>query len=303
MSPLLLLTTALVWAGATLLLAELRWFARRPLTDRLGPYLPSSLGRRPRVGLLSVASFRELVGPLAHHLGARISRLVGVHDDLDRRLARVHAALDVTAFRVRQIGWSLAAMAAAVVLAVLLAGVVAPAVGVVLVLGAPALAFLVLEQQVTAASERWQRTVRLELPVVAEQLGTLLAAGSSLSAALERVAHRGSGACSRDLARVAARIRQGVAEEQALQEWAELADVEGVDRLVAVLRLNREASDLGRLIATEARAIRRGVHRDLLETIERRGQQVWIPVTVATLLPGAIFLAIPFTQALAGFLG
>jgi tight adherence protein C len=62
--------------------------------------------------------------------------------------------------------------------------------------------------------------------------------------------------------------------------------------------LNREAGDLGRLVSEEARSIRRDVHRELLETVERRGQQVWIPVTVATLVPGVIFLAIPFIEAM-----
>ena len=65
-----------------------------------------------------------------------------------------------------------------------------------------------------------------------------------------------------------------------------------------MLALNREAGDLGRLIAEEARSIRRDVQRELIETIEQRGQQVWIPVTVATLLPGSIFLAVPFIEAL-----
>jgi hypothetical protein len=46
------------------------------------------------------------------------------------------------------------------------------------------------------------------------------------------------------------------------------------------------------------RAIRRDVHRELIKTIERRGQQVWIPVTVAALVPGVIFLAVPFIDAL-----
>ena len=76
-----------------------------------------------------------------------------------------------------------------------------------------------------------------------------------------------------------------------------------LDRLVAVLALNREAGDLGRLIAEEARAIRRDVQRELIETIERRGQQVWIPVTVATLVPGVLFLAVPFIEALRLFSG
>jgi FAD/FMN-containing dehydrogenase len=77
-----------------------------------------------------------------------------------------------------------------------------------------------------------------------------------------------------------------------------LMRVDALDRLTAVLALNREAGDLGRLVSDEARNIRRDAHRQLVETIERRAQTVWIPVTVATLVPGALFLAVPFTDAL-----
>jgi hypothetical protein len=98
--------------------------------------------------------------------------------------------------------------------------------------------------------------------------------------------------------RVTGRIRQGLTEVEALREWATVADVDALRRLVSVLSLNRQAGDLGRLIGDEARSIRRDVHRELVETIERRGQQVWIPVTVAALVPGVIFLAVPFIEAL-----
>lgn len=299
---LLLLTASgmLAWVGLTLLLSELRWFSRRPLTERLAPYVPGGLGARARTGLLSVESFREAVGPVAQLLGAQFSRLFGVSEDLDRRLRRVHAQVDVAGFRVRQIGWSLAGFGIGVLLSVAVSDSVA--VTILFTLGGMLLAFLLLEQQVTSASERWKRSVTLELPVVAEQLAMLLGAGYSLVGALDRVARRGQGAIARDLRRVLARIRQGASEEQALEEWAELVDVVAVERFVSVLALNRQASDLGRLIAEEARSIRRDVQRELIETMERRGQQVWIPVTVATLLPGVIFIAIPFTTALAGFL-
>jgi tight adherence protein C len=93
-------------------------------------------------------------------------------------------------------------------------------------------------------------------------------------------------------------VRQGLTEVEALREWADVADVDALRRLVGVLALNRQAGDLGRLIGDEARAIRRDVHRELIETIERRGQQVWVPVTVAALVPGVIFLAVPFVEAL-----
>lgn len=297
---LVLLAGLLAWVGFTLLLSEVRWFARRPLTARLGPYLPGGMGRASRAGLLSVESFREAVGPLARSLGSQFSRLFGVAEDLDRRLERAHATLDVTEFRVRQIGWALAGLGIGAGLSVVVRSGVA--LGLVFTLGGMLLAFLVLEQQVTLASDRWKRSLHLELPVVAEQIGMLLGAGYSLVAALDRVSRRGQGACARDLRRVLSRIRQGVDDRDALREWAQLADVDAVERFVSVLALNREATDLGRLIATEARGIRRDVQRELVETLEKRGQQVWVPVTVATLVPGVIFIAIPFSRALDGFL-
>ncbi len=301
MSAWLVAAGVLLWIGVTLLLAELRWFSRRQLAVRIGPYLPGGMGQRTRAGLLSVESFREAVGPLARALGSRFSRLFGVSEDLDRRLRRVHADLDVTEFRVRQIGWALGGLGAGTLLAVALTP--PPAITVLLTLGGMLLAFLLLEQQVTAASDRWKRSVHLELPIVAEQIGMLLAAGYSLIGALDRVAHRGQGAVATDLRGVLARVRQGVDETAALREWSDVADVDAVERFVSVLALNREASDLGRLIGAEARAMRQEVHRELVETLERRGQQVWIPVTVATLVPGVIFIAIPFYAALAGFIG
>jgi tight adherence protein C len=290
-----------LWAGATLLLSHLRWFARPPLAERLQRYAPQGAGAGTRPGVLSMESFRDAVGPLAREVGGRVSALLGVHEDAALRLARIHAPMDATAFRVRQVGWSFAAFGAGA-LAVAAARAPLP-VAAVLVLGGPVLAYLVLEQQLGAASRRWQRRVFLELPVVAEQLAMLLSAGYSLSAALNRVAGRGRGACAQDLARVCARVRQGLSEAEALREWAVTVRVPAVDRLVPVLALNREASDLGRLLSAEARVIRSDVHRELVQHAERRNQQVWVPVTVATLLPGMLFLAIPFIEALRLFAG
>ncbi len=297
---LLASSTLATWVGLTLLLSELRWFARRPLAERLGPYLPGGMARPGRVGILSVASFRDAVGPVARSVGEAFSRLTGATEELDRRLRRIHAPLDATAFRVRQIGWAFGGLVFGGLLSVIwsppaLLRTLPPVGGLLL-------ASLLVEQQVVLASQRWKRSLHLELPVVAEQLGMLLAAGYSLVSALDRVASRGRGVSAEDLRVVLSRIRHGVPEHEALREWGDVAQVEAVDRLVAVLALHREASDLSRLIATEARAMRRDLHRELLETLERRGQQVWIPVTVATLLPGVIFIAIPFRAALSGFL-
>jgi len=297
----LVVPAVLVWIGATLILSEVRWFARRPLAERLRPYVAGSWQRPSRTGLLSVESFRDVVAPLAQQVGERLSRLFGVHEDLATRLERIHSPLDATAFRVRQLGWAVVSFGAAALVS-LAVGVPAQ-VGLLLIVGAPLLAFLALEQRVANASARWQRHLFLELPVVSEQIGMLLSAGYSLGAALDRTARRSRGMCGQDLARVCDRVQQGLSTTDALREWAELARVDALDRLVAVLALNREASDLGRLISEEARSIRREVQRQLVEQVERRAQQVWIPVTIATLVPGTIFLAIPFLHAVNLFAG
>lgn len=284
------------WVGATLLLSELRWFARAPLTERLRPYVAGGDGSGRRAGVLSVESFSDAIGPLSRAIGERAARLAGVSEDLELRLARIHATVDATGFRVRQVGWSVAGVAGGALFALALRP--PPGVALSFLLGGPVVAFLVQEQRLAQASQRWQRRVFLELPVVAEQLALLLSAGWSLTAALDRLAGRSHGAVGRDLQRVCQRIRQGLSEADALREWARLARVPALDRLVPVLALNRDTSDLGRLVAEEARAIRRDVHRELIEAVERRNQQVWIPVTVAALVPGALFLAVPFIEAL-----
>jgi tight adherence protein C len=289
----------LVWLGATLLLGQLRIVRRPSLTERLRPYGPQS-AERP-ASIVDLSSWRDVVGPLSRTFGSRLARTFGVSEDVGARLDRLHSDVDVTTFRVRQLGWSTAALAAGA-LAVALVRPPSP-LALLLLAGAPLLGFLVVEQRLISASGRWQRRVFLELPVITEQLAMLITAGYSLGAALQRVAERGDGVCATDLRRVCGRVRQGLTEVDALREWAARAKVPALDRIVPVLALHEDTGDLGRLMSEEARAIRAAVHRDMVETMERRGQQVWVPVTVATLVPGVIFLAVPFTEALKVFSG
>lgn len=292
---LLVLSTLACWCGATLLLSQLRAVRRPHLVERLRPYAAGGAMPRGR-SLLSADSFRQALRPLAEVAGARLARVAGVEEDLALRLRRVHSPLDPVGFRLRQLGGCV--LTFGVIAAGILVLPLPPLVALLLVLGAPVLVFLVLEQQLAATSKRWQLHTFHELPVVAEQLGMLLSSGWSLGTAVQHVAERGGGACSRDLTRACAAIHHGRSEHEALREWAEVVRVDAVDRLVAILVLSREATDLGDLVAAEARAIRRDVHRVLLEAIERRAQQVWIPVTVATLVPGVLLLAVPFVQAM-----
>lgn len=304
MSELRLLVVAglALWGAATMALAGRPWFSQTTLTERLRPYVSGGAARpAPTRDPFSLASLRDVVGPLARGAGSRLAQLLGVREDLSIRLERVHWPMDATGFRLRQLGWCALGAGAGVALA-LAARLPLPA-GLLFVLGSPLLAFLVVEQRLARASADWQRRLFLELPVVAEQLALLLSAGYSLGAALNRLAARGRGACASDLARVCTRIRHGLSEMDAVREWAAVARVEALDRLVPLLAMHTEAADIGRLVSEEARAIRRDVQRSLVTTMERRGQQVWVPVTVAALVPGMIFLAVPFVEALRLFAG
>jgi Flp pilus assembly protein TadB len=302
MSPVVAFAAMACWVGTTLLLSEVRWFSRLPLVDRIRPYVAGGWDATTRPSsVMSWSSMREVAGPLATSLGDRMARLAGINDSLATRLERTHSALDPAGARLRQLAWTGGAVGAAGLLTIAMAA--PPAFGALLVLGAPALAFLAVERQLTRASDEWRERLFLELPVVSEQIAMLIASGYSLGTALDRIATRGSGACARDLARVGRRVRQGLSEAEALAEWAALADVPAVERLVSVLALNRDTGDLSRLVADEARAVRREAQRQLAASIDRRAQQVWIPVTVATLVPGTIFLAVPFVQALQLFAG
>jgi tight adherence protein C len=287
------LALLLAWLGLTLLLGELRWFRRRPLIDRIRPYL---FGLSQRSDVDESHSIVRVLGPLARDAGAAAARFSGVTEDLATRLERIHSPFDPTSFRLRQLGWVTAALSGAFLVA--FATYPPLPLIVLLVTGAPVLAFLIVESQLSRQSKEWKRSLVLELPVVSEQLGMLLSAGYSLGAALQRLSRRSGGVLARDLQRVVTRVAHGVDENTALREWATTADVPAIGRLVGILALNRDAGDLGSLITHEARAVRAEVHRDLVETIEKRGQQVWIPVTVATLVPGLLFLAVPFTEAL-----
>lgn len=296
MSDATILTVAALAAlgtGAALLLAETPWFGRRHLAERLAPY--TSGGRRTGT-TRSGSTAGAVLGPVVSGLGRRLARAGGRGEQLASRLARADDPTTPAAFRLRQVAHAGVGLGLGSAAALTLgAGGI---MGLALVVGPAAVWILGDEQRLDRRAERRTERIRLELPVVAEQLGILVGAGFSLPAAIGRLGRRGTGIVAGDLAEVSRRIRHGVGEADALQEWADRTEVAGVRRLVGILALHREAGDLGRLITDEARAVRAESHRELVATIERRGQLVWIPVTLATLVPGLLFLAVPFVAAI-----
>ena len=286
----------LLWCGVALVLSSLGPVRRPTLRARLQPHL----GTGP---IEASVPLRRRLAPLSLVIGEHLGRGLRMTEPLERRLRRVHHPLDPGAFRFRQLGQAAASLGIAGALVSVSPVAFHPLVTLALVLGTPVVAFAAHEHLLADLERRQTRQVTRELPTVAEQLGMLLASGRSVGAAIAHLGRRGHGPLAEDLRQVTRRAQQGVDERTALREWADLRPCPGVAHLVGVLTLAGETTDLDRLVEQEADAIRAEAHRELLADLERRSQQVWVPVTVATLLPGSLLLLVPFLDALRLFAG
>jgi pilus assembly protein TadC len=289
-----LFTAAAGALGAGLLLSNLRWFRRPPIWLRLQPYVPARTtgGGPERLSATPTAS---------SGWSAQLAALLGPPHRLESRLRRAGREVDPATFRTRQFTAAVVALLAALAAVLALAPPVPMAAA--LVIGAPALAILAPERRLDHHIAARRHELVVALPVTTEQLGLLVGAGYSLGSALSRLAGRSTGVVADELGDVVRRIRQGRSEVDALREWAADSGLPPVERLVGVLALHREAGDLAALLADETATVRAEAHRSLIETIERRSQLVWVPVTVATLVPGLILLAVPFLSAVATVTG
>lgn len=301
MTAVLVLAAPVALIGTPLLLGEVPWFCRRPVAVRLAPYRRRAAPVRTPAAASITEAFAAIFAPTALQIGGRISAALGVSDDLSSRLTQAGRAADASGYRLAQFARAFVVAVAAVGLSVVMRLPLPLAFAAVV--AAPLLSVLIDEHRLTREIEQRRERLGSELVVVVEQLGLLLDAGYSVTGAIGRVARRGDGVAAEELARVTRRIRGGLSDTAALQEWSDRAGLDSVHRLVGVLALHSEAGDLGALIAAESRSLRAEAHRDLLESIERRSQLVWIPVTVATLVPGLIFLAVPFASAMRSVTG
>ena len=282
--------SATLGVGAMLILSEVRWFRRVPLARRLEP---------PRQSHPVPFRARVSSATMAAEIGDRVASLFGLDQDLGTRLDRLGRRQSEAQFRTRQTTASAAALLSSIAVVLWIGAAPIPAllIGVAVAAATFLLPERLLSQAITA------RGVELteELPTVTEQIAMLLASGMSLTNALQTTGQRGRGVCPADLRRVSARVAHGATVETALEEWAEAAGSADVRRLVGVLTLHEDAADIAALVSDEARSARSATHRRLIERIERRNEQVWIPVTVAALVPGVVLLSIPFSDALRSY--
>ena len=231
-------------------------------------------------------------------VGERAGRLLGVSEELGVRLAaRSTRRSTPPRFRVRQVGLGGARRSPPARRRPRPSHPPA-AVALLLVLGAPVARLPRRRAAARRRVGRWQRRVFLELPVVAEQLGMLLSAGCSLGARAQPARRPGRGRRARR-----PRPRRAAGSARGCPRPTRC----GSGRRSPTSTRSTGWWPCSRSTASRRprAADRRGGPSDPARGPARAdrddraaGQQVWIPVTVATLVPGVLFLAVPFIEAL-----
>ncbi len=282
-SPGLLVWIALGWAGLWVSADAVAGFRIPTLARRLNPAPPAT------------APWTESIGRVVEWVVARL----GVHSELSQRLARAADHRSIEAFRAAQIVTALVSSTLAAGIAALVHAPQPATLGLGVLVAV--VAVLAHEQLLVERGDKRRVTSELELPVVAEQLAILLSSGSSVGTALAWVAQRGDGVLAAEFRTMHEHVAHGADQNQALEALGTRLGSERVRRLCLLLSLNHRTSDLGHLVAQEAAVQRREGHRELLADLERRSQQVWIPITLAALVPGSMVLAIPLLDSLRAF--
>lgn len=286
-------------AGAGAWLVTWRLFARRlTLEDRLAPYLrerprTSRLLAEPRVHT-PFPTAERLVAPVLEDAARLLERLGSSSASIRRRLALAGSTASVEQFRVEQILWATAGLAAGLVLAL--------AVGAARGFSPVPLALLVVLATVGGAFARdsaLSRAVRgreermvAEFPAVAELLALAVGAGESPVGALERVATSTTGELSRELRRTLADARSGTPLARALERMADRTSSASLVRFTEGVSVAVErGSPLAEVLRAQAHDAREVGRRQLMETGGRKEVLMMVPV-VFLILPVTVLFAI-----------
>ena len=218
---------------------------------------------------------------LGRSLGAKAPRTLG-----DRVLA---AGLGVSASDVMgaKAGAAVVALAVAAALAPAAPGRLAP----VLLLGAPAAAFLVPDAHLRRKTRRRARAMEAELADVLDLLRVAVAAGLAPKRALAEVGRRHPGPLARELRRAAALTALGTPAATALGDLERRCPLAGIAPLVAALtRAELHGAPLGPALAAQAARAREHGARRTVEAAARAAPQ--IQLVVALLLVPAVMLLV-----------
>lgn len=161
------------------------------------------------------------------------------------------------------------------------------------------LTLLILER----GALRTRASLSNRLPDLLERLSVSLNSGMSVSAALSLVSLDVASPWSPWLAQVVTSLSRGGSLGEELYLIARYLGDEVFARTAELLSSQTLSSELPQLLDAELDSCRRRQRLKLTEILEQRSQLVWIPVSIAILIPGSIILSIPLISSMKFFAG
>ncbi len=286
---------ALGGLGVVLVLSRALTYRRADLSVRVLPFvrdLPSARGPW-EVEPNGRGPFRAVFGPLLESAAGAVERVLGGSASVRRRIERARLPMSVHDFRVEQVLWGLAAMAAFAVPAVAVSLRAPDRSLPLLVLCAVAFAAGVLlrENRLTAQVTTYERAVMAEFPTLAELLALAVGAGEGPVGAIDRVASRSHGAMSVELRAVLAEVRTGSGLAVALDRLAARTGLPAVARFAEAMAVAVDrGTPLTGVLHAQAADAREAGRRSLIESGARREVLMMVPV-VFLILPVTVLFA------------
>lgn len=142
------------------------------------------------------------------------------------------------------------------------------------------------------------RAIEGAMPAEIEKLAVYLAGGYSLVGATTRVAERTKSPCAEIFEIIARGLKGGEEISVAVSQARELFEAPSLARLANVLEGALYGADLVKAARSEAAAQREAIHRLALAEMEKNSQKIWIPITIAALVPGIVLIFVPFVAVM-----
>lgn len=140
--------------------------------------------------------------------------------------------------------------------------------------------------------------LRNDMPLLLSELQSSLERGNSLTTAVITTARSSQTAWSEHLTQLAASLTRGESLATAFGELAENITEPEVRRALELLALSNQHQVAQQLVAQLLTKAKRDHHHRLIATAGKREQLIWIPVALATLIPGVLLVIVPLISSL-----
>lgn len=275
--------------------------ARRPhLADRIAPHVRGRESREwhaPAPAVTPFPTVERLLAPVLRDGARLVERWGSPTAELEARLVRAGRPMTPEHFRVEQVVWGLAGLAAGVAFAVFLAASrdAAPLALLVLVAASAVAGAALRDWSLTRDVRHREARLLAELPTIAELLALAVGAGDSVLGALERLSRTTHGALADELREVLAAARAGEPLPVALRHMGARSGLGALRRFAdGVATAIERGTPLADVLRAQAQDVRSDGRRSLMEEGGKREIAMLVPV---------VFLILPVTVVFAVYPG